>query len=154
MAAGKKTRSKTSRRSRRFQRWGPGSLALLCYLYTTSVLGKRVGLWPFLRAFYPTRKPGNLNWLAWQIRKWLSELHKLGLVSDEKLPGFGGNRVWRLRRPETARIDVSDIADMLTIYLRFSPMQNLWDAPAKRLKRWTLEELVEKYQARWPLREA
>jgi hypothetical protein len=153
MTAGKKSRSTTSRRSRRFQRWGPGSLALLCYLYTTSVLGKRIGLWPFLRAFYPKRKRGNLYRLTWQMRKWLGELHKLGLVSDEKTPGFGGNRVWQLRRPETGRIDVSDIADMLTIYLRFSPMQNLWHAPVKRLKRWTLEELVEKYKASWPLRE-
>jgi hypothetical protein len=87
------------------------------------------------------------------MRKWLGELHKLGLVSDEKTPGFSGNRVWQLRRLETVRIDVSDIADMLTIYLRFSPMQHLWDATTKRLKRWTLEELVEKYKASWPLRE-
>jgi hypothetical protein len=150
MTAGKKTQSKTSRRARRFQRWGPGSLALLCYLYTTSVLGKRVGLWPFLRAFYPKRKHGNLNWLAWQMRQWLSELHKLGLVSDKKTPGFGGQRVWQLCQPETTRMDISDIADMLTTHLRFSPMQHRQDASTRRLKRWTLEGLVKKYGARWP----
>jgi hypothetical protein len=58
-----------------------------------------------------------------------------------------------LRQPETTRMGISDIADMLTTHLRFSPMQHRQDASTRRLKRWTLEGLVKKCGARWPFAE-
>jgi hypothetical protein len=136
-----------SQRRQRFQRWGPGPLALLGYLYTTSVLAKRVGIMPFLREFYPRRKYGNLAQLASRIKKWLGQLQKAGVVSEEKEPGFGGQRVWTLLQKPTM---ILEIADMLTIHLRFSPVRRLWNEPKSRLKRWDLDELVRKYRARWP----
>jgi hypothetical protein len=140
--------SKTnSQRRQRYQRWGPGPLALLGYLYTTSVLGKRVGIMPFLREFYPRRNYGNLAQLAVRIKKWLGQLQKAGIVSEEKEPGFGGQRVWTLLQKPMM---VLEIADMLTIQLRFSPVRRLWNEPKSRLKRWDLDELVRKYRARWP----
>jgi hypothetical protein len=140
--------SKTnSQRKQRFQRWGPGPLALLGYLYATSVLGKRVGIMPFLREFYPRRTYGNLAQLAWRIKKWLGQLRKAGVVSEEKEPGFGGQRVWTLLRKPTM---ILEIADILTIHTRFSPVRRLWNEPKSRLKKWDLDELVRKYRARWP----
>jgi hypothetical protein len=142
--------SKTnSRRKQRFQRWGPGPLALLGYLYTTSILGKRVGIMPFLREFYPRRNYGNLAQLASRIKKWLGQLQKVGVVSEEKEPGFGGQRVWTLTLLRK-RMMIVEIADILTIHLRFSPVRRLWNEPKSRLKKWDLDELVRKYKAKWP----
>jgi len=136
-----------SQHRQRFQRWGPGPLALLGYLYATSVLGKRVGIMPFLREFYPRRKYGNLAQLAVRMKKWLSQLQKADVVREEKERGFGGQRVWTLLRKPTM---IVEIADILTIHLRFSPVERLWNNHKNRLKRWDLDELVRKYKARWP----
>jgi hypothetical protein len=136
-----------SQRTRRFQRWGPGPLALLGYLYATSVLGKRVGIIPFLQEFYPRRNYGNLAQLAVRMKKWLAQLRKAGVVSEEKEPGFGGQRVWTLLRKPTM---VIEIADILTMQLWFSPVERLWNNHKSRLKKWNLDELVRKYNARWP----
>jgi hypothetical protein len=136
-----------SQRRQRFQRWGPGPLGLLGYLYATSVLGKRVGIMPFLREFYPHRKYGNLAQLASRIRKWLVQLKKAGVVREERERGFGGQRVWTLLRKPTM---IVGIADILTIHLCFSPVERLWNNDKSRLKRWDLDELVRKYKARWP----